>query len=252
MTIRIPMAWVALVCALGFSAAADAAVTVRVDGAVAHAGAQQLPDGARLADALNAAQVSPDAYVLGAAWLRPSLRHDQARLKAAVLYDLGLLQAQARLDGHDALADVAGAMQQRLRAMPVTGRQLPALLDPRPLEISDQNHLLAEGDRIVYPLRPSNVRVLGAVQHACTLPLVPLQAARLYLPHCPLTAAADPDWLYVIQPDGRIQRQGIAMWNRDPGQSLAPGAVIYVPVRGAINDDITRFLATQLLPGTVP
>jgi hypothetical protein len=143
-------------------------------------------------------------------------------------------------------------MQQRLRAMPVTGRQLPALLDPRPLEISDQNHLLAEGDRIVYPLRPSNVRVLGAVQHACTLPLVPLQAARLYLPHCPLTAAADPDWLYVIQPDGRIQRQGIAMWNRDPGQSLAPGAVIYVPVRGAINDDITRFLATQLLPGTVP
>jgi hypothetical protein len=243
---------VTLICALGFSAAAGAAVTVRVDGAVTHAGAQRLPDGARLADALNAAQALPDAYVLGAAWLRPSLRHDQARLKAAVLYDLGLLQARARLDGDDALADVAAAMQQRLRAMPVTGRQVPALLDPRPLEISDQNHLLANGDRIVYPLRPTHVRVLGAVQHACSLPLVPLQVARLYLPGCPLAAAADRDWLYIIQPDGRIQREGIAMWNRDPGQSLAPGAVIYVPVRDAANDDIIRFLATQLLPGTAP
>jgi protein involved in polysaccharide export with SLBB domain len=255
------MPFFALVCALALSTPAGAAVTVRVEGAVAHAGTQRLADGARVADALNAAQVSPDAYVLGAAWLRPSLRREQTRLKTAALYDLGLLQAQARLDGRNALADVAGAMLRRLRAMPVTGRQVPALLDPRPLEISEQNHLLAAGDRIVYPTRPTRVRVLGAVQRACSLPLVPLQAARAYLRACPLAAAADPDWLYVIQPDGRVQRQGIAAWNRDTGQALAPGAVIYVPVRAkawpdlvraAADEDITGFLATQVLPGMSP
>jgi hypothetical protein len=251
-----------LACALLFPAMGAAQpVTVRVDGAVAHAGTQHLPDGARVTDALDAAQVSPDAYALGAAWLRPQLRTAQTRLKAAALYDVGLLLAQARLDGRTDLAATAATLLQRLRAMPVTGRQVAALLDPRLLDISDRNHLLAEGDRIVYPPRPTRIRVWGAVHAPCALPLVPLQDARLYLRACPLAASASPDWLYVIQPDGTIQHRGIALWNRDPPQALAPGAVLYVPVRAdawpepvrdAANDDIARFLATQLLPGTAP
>jgi hypothetical protein len=250
---------VLLACGMLPAHAAGAALTVQVSGRVAHAGSQALPDGVRLADAVIAAQVLPDAYVPGGAWLRPRLRDPQARLKAGVLYELGVLEAQARLDGDTALMELAARLQQQLRALPVTGRQPGALLDPRPLEISDQNYLLGNGDRIVYPLRPASVRVTGAVHADCALPHVPLQDARRYLHDCALAAAADPSWLYIIQPDGTVQRQGIAAWNRDPPRTLAPGAVLYVPileralpatVRDDTNADIAAFLATQPLPET--
>lgn len=236
-------------------------LTVRVEGRVAHPGAQQWPDGSRLSNAVLKADVLPNAYPLGAAWLRPSLRTTQARWKAGLLYEAGLLQGQARLDGKPALTALAARLERHWRALPVTGRRRQALLDPRPLEISDQDHLLANGDRIVYPPRPATVRVMGAVSRPCTLAFVPMQAARGYRASCPLAPAADPDWLYLIQPDGKVTRQGIALWNRHGRQPLAPGAIVYVPVdprvipssvREDFNHDAARFLSTQVLPGTLP
>ena len=69
--------------------------------------------------------------------------------------------------------------------------------------------------------------------------------------------AADRDSIYVIEPDGRVFVQGVALWNRSEAQVLAPGAVIYVPLReraarkvdATMNSDIAAFLATQVLPG---
>ena len=237
---------------------AAGAVQVRAGGAVAHAGILDLNAGARLSDAALAARPLPQAYMLGAAWLRPGLDVDQRRLKAGVLFDLASLQSQARADGRDALAAAAGALREWIRALPVTGRQVPALLDPRVVEVNaSQNHLLAPGDRLYYPLRPVTVRVVGAVRQPCTLPLAPLQDARLYLASCAVSAAADPDEIYVIEPDGRTFVQKIALWNRGKPRALAPGALIYVPLRAraagridaTLNGDIAAFLATQVLPG---
>lgn len=236
-----------------------AGVNVTISGRVAHPGVQHLTAGARLSDAVLKAGVLPDAYPLAAAWLRTSLRDTQARWKAGLLYDVGVLRAQARLDDKPALLKLATRLQRHWRTLPVTGRQRQALLDPRPLEISPQNHLLGNGDRIVYPPRPATVRVVGAVQQPCTLPFVPVRAARLYRKDCPLAVAASLDWLYIIQPDGHVTRRGIALWNRQHAQSLAPGAVVYVPVdpdllpnsvRTVFNHDAARFLSTQVLPLT--
>lgn len=246
----------AALMALALPAMADDTLTVQVDGRVAHPGAQTLPAGSRLADAVLQADVLPDAYPPGAAWLRSRLRDEQTRLKAGLLYEAGVLRGQARLDGDTDLARLATRLERAWHAMPVTGRETQALLDPRPLEISDRNHLLDEGDRVVYPPRPHTVRITGAVVKTCTVPFTGLKAARAYLATCPRAAAADPDWLVVIQPDGRIQRRGIAAWNRQPPQPLAPGAVLYVPLKAAalpasvredFNRDAAHFLATQLL-----
>ncbi len=235
----------ALLCAT-----AAAAVTIQVAGRVAHAGNQQLKDGARLSDAVLTAEVSPDAYVLGAAWLRPRLQVEQTRLKAGVLHELAVLAAKARLNGDPALTALSTRLKRQLQALPVTGRQTGVLLDPRPLEISPHNHLLADGDRLIYPPRPAHVRVVGAVEQDCVLPHMPMQAAPLYLHTCRLATGADPDWLYLIQPDGTVLRHGIAQWNRDPPQALAPGAVLYVPIHeralrtpepGGLNDRLNRF-----------
>jgi len=234
------------------------ATQVQVSGAVAHPGHLELTGPARISDAALAAKPLPQAYVRGAAWLRPSLMEAQQRLKAGVLFDLATLRQHARANDHKELANRSDALLHWLHALPVTGRQSPALLDPRAVEVNEpENRRLAAGDTLFYPLRPDGVRVVGAVQEACALPLVPLQDARLYLAACPLSNAADKDSIYVIEPDGRVFVQGVALWNRDTPHALAPGAMIYVPLResaarkvdATMNSDIAAFLATQLLPG---
>lgn len=250
------LACLMLVSALALPAFAGN-VQVHVSGQVSHPGTQTLPAGSRLSDAVFKAGILPDAYPPGAAWLHMPLRKTQLRWKAGLLYEVGLLRGQARLDDQPTLATLAARLERHWRSLPVTGRQRLQLLDPRPLQVSSQNHLLADGDRIVYPARPTTVRVLGAVVRPCALAFVPMQAARHYRSRCPLAAAADPDWLYIIQPDGRVMRRGIALWNRHGVQTLAPGAIVYVPlnprvlpdsVRDTLNKDAARFLSTQVLP----
>lgn len=242
----------ALMCAVVSPAAAT---QVELGGDVDAPGPMQLPAKARLSDAALAAHVRTDAYMAGAAWLRPSLKLEQQRAKAGLLFDLDSVKRQALKDGHDDLAQLAAGLATWLNAMPVTGRQV-ALLDPRAVEVNaTENHLVGEGDALYYPRRPSTIRVVGAVAQSCELPLVALQDARQYLAGCAPSPQADADWLYVIQPDGRIYRQGIALWNRSAPMSLAPGAFLYVPiserqVHGVapdLNHELSAFLATQLL-----
>jgi hypothetical protein len=248
-------------CAAFFSvlwaSPAAAQLQVRVDGAVAKAQTFSFPNRAHLSDVALAAHVLPEAYPLGAAWLRAALLKPQTGLKAGVLFDLTSLGSQALLHRRDELALLAATLHDWIAAMPVTGRT-PALLDPRAVEITpDANRGVADGDRLFYPLRPTTIRIVGAVQQICDLPLRPLQDARLYLSSCAQSPLADPDWIYVIEPDGRVFRQGIALWNRSAALSLAPGAVVYVPIRERsaapidpqLNSDLAAFLATQVLPG---
>lgn len=240
----------------GSTAALAEPLQVHLAGVVARPGVAMLPPAARLADAALAAQPLPRAYLLGAAWLRPGLIESQQRLKAGVLFDLASLRQRAQHRDRPALATLAAALHAWIAPMPVTGRR-PALLDPRALEVdAAHNPPLAEGDSLYYPPRPRHVRVLGAVQRPCTLAQVPLQDARKYLAACASAPEADPDTIYVIEPDGRVFVQGIALWNRSSPLPLAPGALIYVPLRTRaiapvdpdLNHDLAAFLATQLLP----
>jgi len=255
MTTRVLVAAVILTTLLCGLPLRVAATQVELRGAVDTAGAVQLPAKARLSDAALAAHVQTDAYMAGAAWLRPSLMVEQQRAKAGLLFDLDSVRKQALKDERDELAQLAGDLSKWLGAMHATGRQV-ALLDPRAVEVNvPENRLVAEGDTLYYPRRPSTIRVAGAVVQACDLALVAMQDARKYLDSCALSPLADTDWLYVIQPDGRVFRQGIGLWNRNASISLAPGATLYVPVnehlvRGTapdLNDELSAFLATQLL-----
>ncbi|MFT4256211.1 MAG: capsule biosynthesis GfcC family protein [Pseudoxanthomonas sp.] len=248
-------------CALAFVVAVPAmaqtapgSLHASVEGAVQRPGGFDLPAGARLADAVLAAMPNRHAYPLGAALLRRDAALEQARTRAGLSHDLGALAALPDIDPQTA-ALIAG-LRAWLDALPATGR-VPALLEPRALEVDPAaNRPLADGDRFVYPARPGTVRVVGAVAQPCELPQVPLRDARDYLDDCAPAKAADRDWLYAIQPDGRVQRLGIAAWNRSAPQPLAPGALVYVPlaertlreVSPAFNREMAGFLATQHLP----
>ncbi|SFS08135.1 Capsule biosynthesis GfcC [Dyella sp. OK004] len=250
---RMVMVWVSL---LAFCGIAQAATSVRVTGEVGHPGVQVLGSSQRLVDATTAAQVNPGAYMLGALWSQQALMLPQRRLQAGLLYELGAVRDQALRGGNTTLATLSGNLRDGLQAMPVTGRRIVHTLDPAALAASDaDNFPVDDGDALVYPARPATVRVVGAVAKPCEVPHVALKAPRDYVAACP-TLMADRDLLYAIQPDGQVFELGIALWNRDAPISLAPGAIVYVPldkrvIQGAVdaqfNRDMADFLATQPL-----
>lgn len=229
------------------------AVNVSVEGAVQAPGQYTVPASARIGDAVAAAKPDIQAYVLGAALIREQARTGQIRLKAGLLHDLQELGKHPDA----AVANGANQLASWLQAQPVTGRVPGQQLEPRLLRLRPElNPVARPGDRVIYPIRPDRIKVVGAVQQPCNLPQIAAQDAWAYLQACPASASADRDTVYVIQPDGVVQPIGIALWNRSPAQALAPGAILYVPMteRAArkvdpeFNQQFAAFLATQLLP----
>ena len=238
----------ALLFILSQSATAE---TVSVSGAVLKPGAYQWHPEARMHDATVAGQVRADAWFLGAALLREAAIEPQQRLKAGVLFDLRVNRLHARNENNPELLGLVERLDGFVGQLPVTGRVV-AELNPFQLLIPQNNHLLQAGDRLVYPTRPAQIRVLGAVNTDCELAFDAAITLKEYLRQCPAHAAADRNTVYVIQPDGQFEQVGIAHWNEQP-VSLAVGAVIYRPVSGAVlspdtpelNRDMAELLATQ-------
>ncbi|MEN5273466.1 capsule biosynthesis GfcC family protein [Stenotrophomonas lactitubi] len=250
MTVRSTL--LALALALSFHAHASSPIGVETAGHVRNPGAHTLPAGARLSAAALAAAPDAEAYMLGAALLRQRSLLPQTRLKAGLLFDLETLASQ---EDAPELADAAAQLARELGDLPVTGRE-SQLLDPRRLEASSaENRPSLEGDRLVYPGRPDTVQVVGAVVQPCRLKHQFTLDAQSYRSACPILPAASRDDLYIIQPDGKVEQLGVALWNRSAPMHLAPGAVIYVPLSATkiraiapdVNEDAVRFLATQVL-----
>lgn len=243
---------------LASSALSQAAVTVTGD--VLNGGSTPFVPGARLLDIVSQAQPNAESYWLAAAWLHQPLLEQQNRLKAGVLFDLKMLQRGALLKEQSKLAALAGRLFEEVSRLPVTGRRVAAL-DPVALEVGfARNYLLNDGDQLVYPARPNTVTVLGAVEQSCTLAYrAPLQA-REYLESCLPLTDAEADYLWLIDPDGQVQRVGIAGWNREDGVFAVAGSRILVPVRNDdpdlptpdLNEQLARFLATQPLAEVAP
>lgn len=228
-------------------------ITIEAMGAVRNPGTHTLANGARLSDAALASAPDERSYLLGAALLRRSELVTQTRLKTGILFDLETLENRQRTDPD--IAAAATGIARELSAMPVTGR-VRQTLAPRALEMDvERNRPLADGDRLYYPARPRTVTVLGAVEQRCSVSHRPLQQPLDYARACRSLAAASKDDLFVIHPDGGVDKLGIGPWNRSAASTLAPGAVVYVPINARslhevnpnFNEEVARFLASQLL-----
>jgi len=235
------------VCAAG----QDAQVTtqVQVTGQVRTPGIVDLPPGGRLADALIAASPTQDAYLAGTLFLRERERTAQRRLHAGLMHDLQELQKSSR----PGVVQTAAALAQWLEEHQATGR-VRQHIAPRLMQVRPQaNPVLVQGDMVVIPPRTATVRVMGAVVAECPLKHEPLRDALDYLRDCAASDAADPNDLYVIQPDGNVQKLGIAAWNRSDPQAVAPGGTLYVPLEQSsarivdedFNSEFAAFIATQ-------
>lgn len=238
-------------CLLLGSGQVVSADTISVGGAVLKPGSYQWHADARLRDAAVAGQVRASAWPPGAALLRMSALEPQQRLKAGVLFDLRVNRLHARAEGNAALLALAERLDAQVAAMPVTGR-VTAELDPFQLLLAHKNQLMEPGDTLLYPTRPAQVRVMGAVTADCELAFDAALALKDYLRQCPAHAAADRSMVYVIQPNGEIEEVGIAHWNEQQ-VNLAVGAVLYRAISTGmlssdtpdLNKDMAALLATQ-------
>lgn len=250
MTLRIPLALGVLLCSAGAAAAQEGGtLRITLEGQTAVRGVVELPGGARLSDAMLAARPAADAYLPGASYQQHAERAGQLRLRAGLAHTLSVLERT----GKPAIQAAASGMAAWLEAHPATGRiSIPAAA--RLMQVQPRiNPVLGDGDLISFPVRPDTVRVMGAVAEPCTLPHRPHQDARAYARACAPTQAADPNDLYVIQPDAMVQKLGVAAWNRADPQAVAPGGTVYVPLREAqlgdldpdFNAEFASFVATQ-------
>ncbi|MDX1538527.1 capsule biosynthesis GfcC family protein [Arsukibacterium sp.] len=76
--------------------------------------------------------------------------------------------------------------------------------------------------------RPVTVLVWGAIEKSLTLTHSGATAVSDYLPSVMRSDFADKAYVYIIQPDGRIIRAGVAAWNQQHLEAM-PGAQVFIP-----------------------
>ena len=111
--------------------------------------------------------------------------------------------------------------------------------------------------KMIVPQTPQSVTVVRANGTLCKIAYRPHVETRFYVQGCALKgkeAQHQPDWAWVIEPDGSVQMMPVAAWNAAKQDFPAPGSWIWAPPRlsrwtsneGAqFSKQLTEYLSTQ-------
>lgn len=201
----------------------------------------------RLSDWLLEQPPDPHNYPLGLSWQVPGEVASQQKLRADLLLSLSGNERKVRADPQ-ALQRLHGW----ITTLPLTGRAPVALADARWLQANPRRDPVLKADhRVVLPVRPHTVTVLTSAGQRCVVAHFPALRAMDYVQECEPRLAQRIDWSWIIQPDGKILRFGVASWNREQQDSApAPGAWIWAPPRDGgwpeyVSYQLVSFLSTQ-------
>lgn len=204
------------------------------------------PPPKRLSNWLLEQPATRDAYPLGLSWRVPNEIPSQKLLYRDLSRELSALGRDARVD-----PGAAHRLRDWLSTLIVTGRVPVSVADARWLEVNpDRNPILQPGHNVLMPTRPRSVTVITGRGERCAVTHFPNRETLAYVAACAFPDGGSADWAWVAQPDGRVQRFGIATWNREAQDEPAPGAWIWAPPRDggwpeAFSENLIRFLATQ-------
>ena len=181
----------------------------------------------RLSDWLLQQKPGPDAYPLGLSWRVPDEVPPQMALK---------LELVALLAGEDRVVRADATAMQRMRhwiaGLPATGRVPVALAEGRWLQMNPAHDpVLVPGYSVVMPQRPRTVTVISGDGTRCAVVHQAGREAKAYIDACRSAGGARSDWAWIAQPDGRVQRFGVAAWNEEKQDEPAAGAWIWAPGR---------------------
>lgn len=200
----------------------------------------------RLSDWLLEQPAERDAYPLGLSWRVPEEIPSQSLLYRDLLRELSALESDAAVN-----RQAAGRLRDWLSTLAVTGRVPVSVADARWLQANPvRNPILRPGHSILLPARPRSVTVVTGRGERCAVAHLSNRESVAYLSACVRPGEGQADWAWVAQPDGRVQRFGIAPWNREAQDDPAPGAWIWAPPRDGgwperFSEKLIRFLATQ-------
>ena len=202
-----------------------------------------------LAHRLVQADSGAAQYLPGLVWTVPDERIAQEHARFDLL---------GRLEQTELSPDVSPAARAGLvrfvSGLQATGRVVLEKTDPRWLEVHpDKDPVLQKGQSIILPDRPDTVTVVFGDGRTCQIRHDVNAFARRYIDAC--DADADPSRAWLVQPDGIVQRRGIALWNMERQDPPAPGAWLLVqepryPWHPVIYEQLARLLATQGPVGT--
>ncbi|MGH9576033.1 MAG: YjbH domain-containing protein, partial [Terriglobales bacterium] len=200
----------------------------------------------RLSDWLLEQPYSADAYPLGLSWRVPEEKASQSLLRRDLLASLSGIERAVSADP-EAVARLRGWLE----TLPVTGRVPVPLADARWLQANAARDPIIEPHHtVMLPARPRTVTVITERGERCAAAHRYGREVVAYVEACDPEGARRVDWAWIAQPDGRVQRFGVAAWNREKQDEPAPGAWIWAPARGTgwpeiFSERLIRFLATQ-------
>ncbi len=202
----------------------------------------------RLSDWMLEQPFTPDAYSLGLSWRVPGEVPVQHALRQSLLQQLTRVN-----DGDSAASRIR--LRNWLASLPITGRVPVAIADIRWLQANPmRDPLLLSGHSVDWPRRPTTITVITGNGNRCAVTHIQGYEAKAYLNACAAPNASTADWAWIAQPDGRLQRYGVAVWNREAQDEPAPGAWIWAPPRNGrwsdgwsedFSGQLITFLATQ-------
>lgn len=198
--------------------------------------------GERLSDWLLRQPADPRAYPTGLQWQVPGEHYTQGWVKRELPV---LLLDEA------ATAAARANLARLIEALPVTGRVPVPLAEARWLQAHQkEDPVLERNHTVVLPLRSNTVSVITNEGQRCTLPHRPGSEVRDYLKACEPGRINQIDRAWLIQPDGSVRDLGIASWNAQAQDQVAPGAILWAPARDSgwspkFSALLVQFLATQ-------
>ncbi len=193
----------------------------------------------RLREWLQASQQPEETYALGLMWKTPEELQRQKKLHIALEEHIKSLFQSNKLT----LSEVK-AFDRMLGIFKPTGRVRTFAAESKWLEASPKRDpKLRTGDLIEVPAKPIVVRVLTSEGAVCELLHKEGLFAKDYAKACFPGSGA---WVWLVQPDARIQKVGIASWNTELQDQLAPGAWMWLPTNKALGDEFNERWATWM------
>ena len=194
-------------------------------------------------------------FYLGSSWLTPVEIPDQAKAKQNLLDSLK--KVPFPVDDPVAL-QTKTTLTKLIESMSVTGRVVLPNTNPRFLQANPkQDPILRSNDKVVVPKTPQSVTVIRSNGTLCQIAYRTHVETRFYLEGCAIKGKdrdRQPDWAWLIEPDGAAFQVPVAAWNAAQQQFPAPGSWIWAPPRyskwtstngEAFSKNLAQFLGTQ-------
>jgi len=168
----------------------------------------------------RAGGLTDSAYPLGAVLERMSIKAQEKssnEILAGQLEASVLTLAQSDIEGVGDQIKVVLGFAQQLRSLPTTGRMTINIMD------TNNNLYLQDGDKLMLPIRPSHVSVIGAVQRTTVASYSQNKTYKDYISSAGgLTKMADIRKTYLLLPNGESRLL-------DNNTVIPVGSVVVVP-----------------------